>query len=139
MASFWTALAHNSLLFGGLKAFVVSVILTPILRDIFRSYNVVDRPGQQRRMHAHPIPRIGGIPIAIAYAAAILPLGGPGAGSGVPLWKFLPGAGIVFFIGLLDDFFTLKPWVKLAGQTAAASGLPRKPELSVGPVRSRFI
>jgi UDP-GlcNAc:undecaprenyl-phosphate/decaprenyl-phosphate GlcNAc-1-phosphate transferase len=119
LVSFWTALAHNSLLLAGLKAFVVSVILTPILRDVFRSYNVVDRPGQ-RRMHVYPIPRIGGIPIAVAYVAAILPLGDSGAGIAVPLWKFLPGAGLVFFTGLLDDFFTLTPLVKLAGQTAAA-------------------
>lgn len=119
MASFWTALEHNSLLLAGLKAFMVSVILTPILRDVFRSYNVVDRPGQ-RRMHVHPIPRIGGIPIAIAYVVAILPLGDPDAASGVPLWKFLPGAGIIFLTGLLDDFFTLRPVIKLAGQTAAA-------------------
>jgi UDP-GlcNAc:undecaprenyl-phosphate GlcNAc-1-phosphate transferase len=116
----WTAISRNRLVFAGLKAFAVSLILTPILRDVFRSYNVVDRPGGQRRMHEHPIPRIGGIPIAIAYVFAILPLGDSGGGIGVPLWKLLPGAGIVFLTGLLDDFFTLKPMLKLGGQTAAA-------------------
>jgi len=119
LANLWAALAHNSLLLAGLKAFVVSVILTPILRDVFRSYNVVDRPGQ-RRIHAHPIPRIGGIPIAVAYIAAIFPLGDPEAAIPVPLGKLLPGAGIVFLTGLLDDFFTLRPLIKLAGQIAAA-------------------
>jgi len=117
--SFWTALLHNSLLIAGVKAFLVSVILTPILRDVFRSYNIVDRPGH-RRIHRYPIPRIGGIPIAIAYGIAILPLSDPNTGLGGPLWKLLPGATIVFLTGLLDDFFDLKPAIKLGGQIAAA-------------------
>jgi UDP-GlcNAc:undecaprenyl-phosphate GlcNAc-1-phosphate transferase len=119
LASFWTAFLHNDLLFAGVKAFLISLILTPILRDVFRSYNIVDRPGH-RRVHQHPIPRIGGIPIAIAYAVAILPLSSPDAALGGPLEKLLPGATIVFLTGLLDDFFSLKPWVKLGGQIAAA-------------------
>jgi UDP-GlcNAc:undecaprenyl-phosphate/decaprenyl-phosphate GlcNAc-1-phosphate transferase len=113
MESLWKGLLQNTLLLAGLKAFAVSLILTPILRDIFRSYNVVDRPGQ-RRLHAHPIPRIGGVAIAAAYAIAVFPLGE------LPLWKLLPGAAVIFLTGLLDDFFTLKPIFKLAGQTTAA-------------------
>ena len=95
------------------------MVLTPILRDVFRSYNIVDRPGQ-RRIHRHPVPRIGGLPIAIAYAFAILPLSDPATGLGGPLAKLLPGALIVFLTGLLDDFFNLRPWVKLGGQISAA-------------------
>ena len=67
MASFWTALEHNSLLLAGLKAFMVSVILTPILRDVFRSYNVVDRPGQ-RRMHVLALSPAGLMPITASPA-----------------------------------------------------------------------
>ena len=117
--SFWIALARNDLLIAGVKALLVSVILTPILRDVFRSYNIVDRPGH-RRIHRHPVPRIGGIPIAIAYGIAIFPLSDPDTALGGPLWKLLPGAVIVFLTGLLDDFFSLKPAVKLGGQIAAA-------------------
>lgn len=113
MESLWKGLLQNSLLLAGLKAFAVSLILTPILRDIFRSYNVVDRPGE-RHLHPHPIPRIGGVAIAAAYLIAVFPLGE------IPLWKLLPGAAVIFLTGLLDDFFTLKPVFKLAGQTTAA-------------------
>lgn len=112
-------LHNNSLLLAGLKAFGVSVIFTPILRDIFRSYNVVDRPGL-RRVHIHPIPRIGGIPIAIAYAFALYTFNGEGVGLGGPVMKLLPGAGVVFLTGLVDDFFCLRPLVKLGGQIIAA-------------------
>ena len=114
-----TAWLDNSLLRGGLKAFAVSVLLTPVLRDVFRAYNVVDRPGH-RRLHAYPVPRIGGIPIAAAYAFGLYSLSNSGIDLGFPLWKLLPGAGVVFLTGLLDDFFTLRPAVKLTGQILAA-------------------
>ena len=102
-----------------LLPFVVSVVFTPILRDVFRSYNVVDRPGQARRVHVHPIPRIGGIPIALAYGAALFFQWRQGS-LGFNLWQLAPGASVVFLVGLLDDFFDLRPLVKLAGQVAAA-------------------
>lgn len=112
-------LHHNLLLYASLKAFGVAVILTPILRDVFRSYNVVDQPGQ-RRVHVYPIPRIGGIPIAIAYAVALYTFSGEDIGLTGPLLKLLPGAGMIFLTGLIDDFFSLRPLVKLGGQIAAA-------------------
>ena len=102
------------------KAFVFSVALTPIVRDIFRSYNVVDRPGR-RKVHAYPIPRVGGIPIALAYLIALNSL--RGVNSIFPLhWlqTVLSGTAIIFLTGLVDDFLNLSPLVKLAGQVAAA-------------------
>ena len=48
------------------KAFFIALILTPIIRDISRSFNVVDRPGE-RKVHAHPVPRVGGIEIGRAH------------------------------------------------------------------------
>ena len=51
-------------LWAAVKAFLIALVLTPIVRDIFRAYNVVDRPGR-RKVHSYPIPRVGGIPIAI--------------------------------------------------------------------------
>lgn len=103
------------------KAFLISLVLTPIIRDISRSFNLVDRPGF-RKVHAYPIPRVGGIAIAVAYLTALLSISGsqePFGGS--PAWKLIPGAAIVFFTGVLDDFFSLKPLVKLGGLVTAAS------------------
>ncbi len=102
------------------KAFIFSLVLTPIVRDVFRSYNVVDRPGS-RKAHAYPIPRVGGVPIAVAYAVA-LELAAQGLVPEFPvhwLQTILSGAVIIFVIGLADDFFDLKPYVKLAGQIVA--------------------
>jgi UDP-GlcNAc:undecaprenyl-phosphate GlcNAc-1-phosphate transferase len=98
------------------KAFFIALVLSPIIRDIFRSYNVVDHPGR-RKVHAYPVPRLGGIAVAIAYAAGLLPSGsGPDSGA----WLILPGAAMIFLIGAVDDIFSLKPLYKLAGQIAAA-------------------
>lgn len=110
---------QNELLWVSLRAFLVSVVLTPILRDIFRIYNVVDRPGH-RRVHVHPVPRIGGIPIAVAYAVALFSMQGLETTLGFNVWKLLPGVTIVFITGLIDDFISLRPLVKLGGQIIAA-------------------
>ncbi|HYL79079.1 MAG TPA: MraY family glycosyltransferase, partial [Bryobacteraceae bacterium] len=112
-------LFSNQVIWVSLKAFVISVILTPILRDIFRSYNVVDRPGP-RKVHDYPIPRIGGIPIAIAYGISLISFSNLSSGFSSLAWKLIPGAGVIFLVGLLDDLFNLKPIYKLAGQVAAA-------------------
>jgi len=111
----------TSLMLASGKAFIFSVILTPIVRDVFRSYNLVDRPGR-RKVHSYPIPRVGGIPIVVAYVFALNSLRGPG--SVFPLhWlqTFLAGTAIVFLTGLMDDLLGLKPLVKLAGQIVGAT------------------
>jgi len=103
------------------KAFLITLVLTPIIRDIARCFNFVDRPGL-RKVHAYPIPRVGGIAIATAYVIALLsipadqePFSGPYA------WRLIPGASIVFLTGVLDDFFNLKPAAKLVGLVIGAS------------------
>jgi UDP-GlcNAc:undecaprenyl-phosphate GlcNAc-1-phosphate transferase len=104
-------------------AFVIALVLTPIIRDIFLSYRVVDRPGH-RKTHPHPIPRSGGIAIAIAYGISLMwasRSNGPLSSSGLEAWQLIPAASVVLLTGLLDDLFSLKPLLKLAGLTAAAS------------------
>jgi UDP-GlcNAc:undecaprenyl-phosphate/decaprenyl-phosphate GlcNAc-1-phosphate transferase len=114
----------KQLLWTGLQSFACSLVLTPIIRDIFRSYKVVDAPDQNRKVHKHPIPRVGGIAIALAYLVAYLllrPFGSEHVVREVSLIEnLLPAALIVFITGLVDDFLGLKPWQKLLGQLIAA-------------------
>ncbi len=114
----------NALLWLGFVSFAISVVLTPIIRDVFRSYGVVDKPDQTRKLHRYPIPRVGGMAIAFAYTASFfltpfftknlfeehLSL----------VWNLLPAAGVIFAVGVIDDLFGLKPWQKLFGQLAGA-------------------
>lgn len=46
----------HPLLWFGIRSFALALILTPICRDVFRSYGVVDRPDNSRKMHRYPIP-----------------------------------------------------------------------------------
>jgi UDP-GlcNAc:undecaprenyl-phosphate GlcNAc-1-phosphate transferase len=103
------------------KAFFIALILTPIIRDISRSFNVVDRPGQ-RKVHVHPVPRVGGVAIAISYGLSLIVISGVDRpwSTGLAPWKVIPGAAIAFLVGLLDDLFSLKPILKLAGLIVAA-------------------
>ena len=114
----------HSLLWLGCRAFLISLVLTPICRDIFRSYGVVDQPGEARKVHSYPVPRVGGLAIAISYLAAYLVVrpdeGSPLAQQLSLVWKLLPGGALVFAVGLLDDLFNLRAWQKLIGQLAAA-------------------
>ena len=116
--------AVHSLLWLGFRAFIISLVLTPICRDIFRSYGVVDQPDGARKVHRYPIPRVGGLAIAISYLVAYLLVrpeeGSPLAQQLSLVWKLLPGAALAFAIGLLDDLFDLRAWIKLVGQLAAA-------------------
>jgi UDP-GlcNAc:undecaprenyl-phosphate GlcNAc-1-phosphate transferase len=107
---------------------VLSLLLTPLLRDLARRFNCVDAPDRQRKLHRVPTPRIGGVPIFLGCVLAVavlrfLPTGEAQAVTGAlpSIVALLPSVLVVFAVGLYDDLFGLRPWQKLAGQVAAAS------------------
>lgn len=112
----------GELLWMAAKAFFIALILTPIIRDISRSFNVVDRPGE-RKVHVHPVPRVGGVAIAISYGLSLIAIGGVDRpwSTGLAPGKVIPGAAIAFLVGLLDDLISLRPAVKLGGLVVAAT------------------
>ena len=117
----------HALLALGSLAFVLCLVLTPLCRNLFLRFDIVDRPDELRKLHLKPIPRIGGIPIVLSYAGAlaIMLLVAPrGARISVQhtqlILELLPAAAVIFLTGLLDDLLTLKPWQKLGGQGLAA-------------------
>jgi UDP-GlcNAc:undecaprenyl-phosphate GlcNAc-1-phosphate transferase len=102
-------------------AFLSALVLTPIIRDIFHAYNIVDRPGF-RKVHAYPIPRLGGLSIALGYVIALVwAAGGTVPDTDSVLWKLLPGGCIILLTGMLDDFFNISAAYKLIGQVGAAA------------------
>jgi UDP-GlcNAc:undecaprenyl-phosphate GlcNAc-1-phosphate transferase len=113
----------NELFWLAFKALLACLVLTPIFRNIFRSFGIVDQPDHGRKIHATPIPRVGGISIFLSYAIALLPFPHPPAAlaSYLPLIvKLGPAATAIFATGLIDDLMGLKPWQKLLGQLGAA-------------------
>jgi UDP-GlcNAc:undecaprenyl-phosphate GlcNAc-1-phosphate transferase len=113
----------NPLFWATLQGFGMAVLLTPIFRDLFRSYKVTDDPDHGRKVHVYPIPRVGGIAIAIAYVMVFVlarPQDGELRRELSLMADLLPAALLVFATGVIDDFFGLKPWQKLLGQVGAA-------------------
>jgi UDP-GlcNAc:undecaprenyl-phosphate GlcNAc-1-phosphate transferase len=82
-----------------------------------RILGIVDAPGESRRLHVHPVPRLGGIALFLGIlvpALAFLTLEGPWRG-------IVLGAAIATTVGVVDDFRGLPWWGKLGGQAAAAA------------------
>lgn len=106
--------------------FLITLLLTPLIRRLMIHFGVVDVP-DERRAHRAPTPRGGGLAVVAGfYGAAALALFYPwewSAGSLSASWleSFLVGSGILVAVGLLDDVLGLKPMVKLLGQIAASS------------------
>ena len=118
-----------SLAFLGIVSFLASLLLTPLVRRLFLSRGVVDRPDSKRKLHERPVATGGGAAIALSYVLSfgillILPLNaGLTIQKGLPLTsRLIPSAILVLAIGFLDDVFDLRPWQKLLGQMAAAGG-----------------
>ena len=109
------------------SACAISLLLTPILRDVFIRQKWVDLPDNVRKLHSRPIPRSGGIVVMLSCALVLL------AGyllrpSGVVFYiqhrvlltAVLPATLVIFLVGIADDLVNLRPRYKLLGQCAAA-------------------
>lgn len=112
----------------GTLALILCLILTPLCRMLAIKLNIVDKPDNLRKVHTRPIPRIGGIPIAISYALSlglVLRFAPQSASLVVQhrdlLWSLFPAVGMVFLIGLMDDILGMKAWHKLGAQAVAAT------------------
>jgi UDP-GlcNAc:undecaprenyl-phosphate GlcNAc-1-phosphate transferase len=109
------------------SAWLLTLALTPACRALCTRLGFVDHP-DLRKLHRAPIPRAGGVAIFLGYAAALALF------RFSPLWEaysfpwaplsvriLLPAVLIAFATGLLDDIFSLKPWMKILGQVLAAA------------------
>src|SRR5215470_634630 len=99
----WRGSAVYSFVFLAVTSFLICLVLTPLCRDLFADAGLVDCPDQRRKLHARAVPRVGGIPIAIAFSGSfVLLLASPlNAGSVLArhlpiVWNLLPAAALMF-------------------------------------------
>lgn len=111
---------------GFLIALAVSWWLTPEIRSRALKLGLVDKPGDERRIHTVAVPRLGGVGIYMSFiltmaALAIITGRFPQdariveGGLGIAV-----GGTIVFILGLIDDLESLPAKAKLVIQVLAA-------------------
>ena len=105
-----------------------NLLLTPLARLLASRFNLMDRPGH-RKIHQVPVPKVGGLVIflslILAVSAGWLLFG---QALHLPLDKtqktlFLLGFGLLGAgLGLVDDLYDLRPFLKLHLQALLAFG-----------------
>ncbi len=111
----------------GALAVVLSLILTPLVRDHVGKLGFLDHPDGVRKKHAAPIPRVGGIAIVLSYSITfVVALALPFTYT-EHLHRSLPDilpltlvGSVVFMTGVLDDLIGLAAWQKLMGILGAS-------------------
>jgi UDP-GlcNAc:undecaprenyl-phosphate GlcNAc-1-phosphate transferase len=95
-------------------AMIVAMAWLPLLARVAAKWGIVDEPGG-RKVHSAPIPRVGGLAMAIGvFVAALIAID-----LQVQDRWFLGAAAVLVAFGALDDRFDLDYRVKLIGQLLA--------------------
>lgn len=110
-----------------LVALLVSAVLTPVVRRIAHRFGWVDTPNHSRKIHRSPMPRVGGIALALGFFAPFvglllysnnlsrLFLSDPSHVLGL-----FVGGLLILGVGVWDDVRGLGAWKKLSFQVAVA-------------------
>jgi UDP-GlcNAc:undecaprenyl-phosphate/decaprenyl-phosphate GlcNAc-1-phosphate transferase len=113
-------------------ALTLVLLITPLVIRSANALKLYDSPDGDRRMHALPIPRLGGVAVflgAAAVACLLFIRTSPRFTTPGPIGdaqiRFLAGAfigsAILFLTGLVDDIRGLSPSVKFIAQLFAAA------------------
>ncbi len=111
-------------------AFLISVVTTVVVRALARGLGIVDRPDSPRKVHARPVPTLGGLAIYVAFFAPF---------AGFLFYRnaisdelvlhlketvaLLVASTIVLAVGVMDDVKDLSTKYKLSIQFLAALAL----------------
>lgn len=99
-----------------LSAAIVALITTPVVRTLAFKVGAVDVPKDSRRMHSHPIPRMGGLAIFFGFTLSVVMF--------LPLTEqvrgMMLGAVIIVILGVFDDIYALPAKPKFVVQIIAA-------------------
>ena len=97
-------------------SFLIAYASTPVAKKLSIRLGAIDMPGERRRVHSNPTPRMGGLAIYFAFIVSVLVF--------VPLDKkiigLILGSSIIVALGIVDDIKQLSAKTKMAGQIVAA-------------------
>lgn len=109
-------------------AFLVSLVMTPIVIRLAKKFGFLDIPKDARRMHNKPIPLSGGVAMYVAIMIGMIVF----LKLNRELICVMIGATLILISGLIDDKTDMSPKMKLLFQLTAAL------LLIVGNVRVEF-
>lgn len=101
-----------------LSGFMLSCILTGVVKKIALALDITDKPTEARKIHAHPIPLMGGLGIYCAFSVILLTLLSMSSlqqilidrhVTYIQIMGMLVGGLILTIGGILDDIYNLKP------------------------------
>lgn len=99
------------------SALMLAIGSTPVMRMVALRFGVIDQPAA-RKIHANPVPLLGGAAIYVAFIVVLLLFGDRRYIHEV-VGIFI-GATLVSLMGVVDDRWGLGSYVKLLGQLLAA-------------------
>lgn len=108
----------TTLLLIGASALLLAIGVTPLMRRLALQTGTVDKPAA-RKIHASPVPLLGGAAIYVAFILVLIFFGDRGYINQVV--GIFVGATLMSFMGVVDDRWGLGSYVKLAGQLLAAT------------------
>jgi UDP-GlcNAc:undecaprenyl-phosphate GlcNAc-1-phosphate transferase len=115
-----------TLMLWGSLAFVLSFFLTLLVRRVAIQYNIIDRPGDSRKIHSRPVAMLGGVAIFLSMVAAsvgILISSDVLTAGEINLSHYLGvllGGCILMIGGFIDDRFELPPHLAILAPVLAS-------------------
>lgn len=97
-------------------ALVIALGATPIVKSFAEKVGAMDVPKDARRIHDHPIPRMGGMAIFLGFLLSVVLF----ADIDRQMQGILIGCVIIVAAGAIDDIVPMKWWVKLLAEIVAA-------------------
>ncbi|MFZ3373782.1 MAG: MraY family glycosyltransferase [Desulfitobacteriaceae bacterium] len=101
-------------------ALIVAIMATPVSIVLAKRWGAIDYPSG-RRIHLHPIPRLGGLAIYAAFwLAVIFTVVIFNLKWDMQYWGLLLGSTVILLVGIWDDIKGFRPLIKLFWQLLAA-------------------
>ena len=97
-----------------LLSMFITIALIPILRRYAVRMSCIDEPCE-RKVHISPVPKVGGIAMAVGALAPVV----LSAGADRAVLSILIGTGVIAIFGFMDDMKEFGYRAKFAGQLAA--------------------
>lgn len=111
---------HIEIILAYLLAFIVCLILTPVLIRISKKKGLLDVPNH-RASHVAPTPTLGGLPIFAGLLSVLFFCLGFGGCS--PIYFLLGGLLVLIITGVVDDVINLSASIRIIIQFALAIGI----------------